>query len=400
MSQDYQLSFDDIEKQQMVQSQPNRIAYIDECGSFGFDFTSDGASKYYILCAVIVEDRNSQELHNKINEIKKNNGFAQTEMKSSKIGSDNKRRARIISQLLSIDFRIIVFIANKEDFIKESPLTEYKQSFIKFLHQRLYDCLYHVYPKLKIIEDEIGTSEFQESFKKYIASRRPQYSLLDEYDFDYCDSKDEILVQLADILGGSINRSLIDPSAPNYLEMLKGKILLVNKFPSKCEPYWGSTTPEECKYDKDIYALSVKCASDFITKNERIDTDEKRAQVAFLRYLLFYAQNVDPTQYIYSNQVISVLKEYTKQKVNRNFLYRKVIAPLRDEGVIIASSSHGYKIPISVEDIKTYLNSTHTIVSPMLHRIGICRTLIQQQTSNQLDVLDDPAFLRYKKYFD
>lgn len=129
-------------------------------------------------------------------------------------------------------------------------------------------------------------------------------------------------------------------------------------------------------------------------------TDEKRAQVAFLRYLLFYAQNIDPTRFIYSNQVISVLREYTKHKISRNFLYRKVIAPLRDDGVIIASSSHGYKIPISVEDIKTYLNSTHTIVSPMLHRIEICRMLIQQQTGNKLDVFDDPAFSRYKKYFD
>ena len=77
-----------------------------------------------------------------------------------------------------------------------------------------------------------------------------------------------------------------------------------------------------------------------------------------------------------------------------------MIAPLRDDGVIITSSPHGYKIPISVEDIKTYLNSTHTIVSPMLHRIGICRMLIQQQTGNKLDVLEDPAFSRYKKYFD
>ena len=400
MDHDYQLSFDDIEKQQIVLSQPHRTAYIDECGSFGFDFASGGASKYYILCAVIVEDSNSQMLHNAIDVIKKNNGFAQTEMKSSKIGSDNNRRTRIISQLLPIDFRLIVFIADKEAFVKGSPLTEYKKSFIKFLHQRLYDRLYHVYPKLKIIEDETGSTEFQESFKKYIAERRPQYSLLDEYDFDYCDSKDETLVQLADLVGGSINRFLIDSTAPNYLEMLKGKILLTDEFPSKQEPYWGSITPEECNFDKDIYALSTKCASDFITKNQMIDTDEKRAQVAFLRYLLFYAQNVDPTRYIYSNQVISVLREYTKQKISRNFLYRKVIAPLRDDGVIIASSSHGYKIPISVEDIKTYLNSTHTIVSPMLHRIGICRTLIQQQTRNQLDVLDDPAFLRYKKYFD
>ena len=64
--------------------------------------------------------------------IKKNNGFAQTEMKSSKIGSDNNRRTRIISQLLPIDFRLIVFIADKEAFVKGSPLTEYKKSFIKF----------------------------------------------------------------------------------------------------------------------------------------------------------------------------------------------------------------------------------------------------------------------------
>ncbi len=400
MDQGYQLTIEDMERQEIIQSQPTRIAYIDECGSFGFDFTTDGASKYYILCAVVVEDKKLIALHNSFNEIKKNNGFAKTEMKSSKIGSDNSRRTRIISQLLPIDFRVILLIADKQEFIKGMPLTEYKKTFIKFLHQRLYSRLYHVYPKLKIIEDETGTTEFQESFRKYIAERRPQYNLLNEYDFDYCDSKDELLVQLADLIAGSVNRFLIDPSSPNYLEILKGKILLIDEFPSKSEPYWGVAKPEDCKFDKNIYALSVKCASDFITQNEQYDTDEKRAQVAFLRYLLFQAQNVDPTRYIYSSQVISVLREYTKQKVSRNFLYRKVIAPLRDSGVIIASSSHGYKIPISVEDIKTYLNSTHTIVSPMLHRIGICRTLIQQQTGNQLDVLDDPAFLRYKKYFD
>ena len=119
MSKDYQLSFFDMEQQEIVKSQPNRTAYIDECGSFGFDFSTNGASKYYILCAIVVEDNNAKELHNAINEVKKNNGFANTEMKSSKIGSDNNRRTRIISQLLPIDFRLIVLIADKESFIKE-----------------------------------------------------------------------------------------------------------------------------------------------------------------------------------------------------------------------------------------------------------------------------------------
>lgn len=59
------------------------------------------------------------------------------------MGSDNKRRTRIISQLLPIEFRIVLFIANKQEFINDTPLTEYKKSFIKFLHQRLYDMLYY-----------------------------------------------------------------------------------------------------------------------------------------------------------------------------------------------------------------------------------------------------------------
>ena len=89
-------------------------------------------------------------------------------MKSNVIGSNDKQRARIIGQFLPINFRIVLLIADKQKFAENSPLTEYKKSFIKYLHQRLYDTLYHVYPKLSIIEDEVGTTEFQSSFKKYV----------------------------------------------------------------------------------------------------------------------------------------------------------------------------------------------------------------------------------------
>ena len=378
----------------------DRTAYIDEYGSFGFDFSSTGASKYYILCAVIVENKDIDKLHSAVAEVKKSNGFERAELKSSKIGSDNKRRSRILSQLLMIDFRVVLFIADKQAFIQGSPLTNYKESFIKFLHQRLYNLLYHVYPKLKIIEDEIGTTEFQASFRKYVQNNRPQMNLLNEYDFDYVDSKDELLVQLADMVGGSIGHSLTDNSAPDYLEMLKGKIIAREDFPNKMEPYWGTTNPSDYKYNKDVFTLAVKCASDFITKHENENTDERRAQVAFLQYLLFQVKNVSPTHYISSNQLVAVIREYLNHRITKNFLFRRVIAPLRDDGIIIASCSHGYKIPVSVEDITTYLNQTHTIVSPMLHRVEVCRKLVLENTHGKFDILDDPAFIRYKKYFD
>lgn len=395
----YQMSFDDIAVQEYIQNLPQRYAYIDECGSFGFDFSKPGNSTRYILCAVIVEKSEVKNLHNKVGEIKKSNGYANAEMKSNVIGSNDKQRARIIGQFLPINFRIVLLIADKQKFAENSPLTEYKKSFIKYLHQRLYDTLYHVYPKLSIIEDEVGTTEFQSSFKKYVAEHRP-ISMFNSHDFDYVNSKDELLVQLADVLGGSISRGLDFSGTPNYLEMLKGKILSIINFPNQSEPYWGTIDKEKYKFNADIYTLAMKCAFDFIDKHKDDEELERRAQIAFLKYLCFNVTNLDPVNYIYSNKVISYLSEYLGVAISKDFLFRRVVAQVRDEGVIIASSKHGYKIPISIDDIVSYLNATHTIVAPMLHRMGICRNLIKQCTNNELDVLDDVAFMKYKKYFD
>jgi len=89
----------------------------------------------------------------------------------------------------------------------------------------------------------------------------------------------------------------------------------------------------------------------------------------------------------------------SEKRVNRDYLYRRIVAPLRDAGVLIASSAHGYKIPTCVEDIYTYVNQTSGIVSPMLGRIEKCRTLILKQTDGGLDILNDPALKKYKRYY-
>ena len=170
-------------------------------------------------------------------------------------------------------------------------------------------------------------------------------------------------------------------------ETLKIKDLPLESRPR--EAFMRSANPQKEMSDATLLAILIR-------------TGQKGSSAIDLanRLIKHFGSAAELVNYLYANQIIRDIQEYTIQRITRNYLYRRVIAPLRDEGVIIASSSHGYKIPISVDDIKTYLNSTHTVVSPMLHRIGICRNLILQQTGNHLDVLDDPAFLRYKKYFD
>lgn len=82
-----QISFDDLEREKALLSLPGRTAYIDECGNFGFDFDNEGTSRKYILCAVIVNNSDLSQLHAEVTKVKNNNGFTNTELKSSSIGN-------------------------------------------------------------------------------------------------------------------------------------------------------------------------------------------------------------------------------------------------------------------------------------------------------------------------
>ena len=47
-----QKTFEDYQLEPVALSQSTRLAFIDEYGSFGFDFTKDGTSTYEYLSAV------------------------------------------------------------------------------------------------------------------------------------------------------------------------------------------------------------------------------------------------------------------------------------------------------------------------------------------------------------
>lgn len=192
------------------QMRPGRIAYIDECGNFGFDFSKEGTSKFYIICAIIVNQDKKDTLESQVEAIRQTI-FGTHEMKSSEIGDNVNRRKKLITEFLPLDFNIIALIADKQKFYKDTPLTNFKDTFIKFLHDKLYQNLYSAYPRLKIAFDKMGYTEFQDGFRTYVKKHRPTFNLFDEYDFDFFDSKDVGLIQVADIIAGTLNRLLCLP---------------------------------------------------------------------------------------------------------------------------------------------------------------------------------------------
>lgn len=397
MMEKSQLTSGDIERVNTLATLPGRTAYIDECGNFGFDFKKNGVSTHYIVCAVVVNNENKLDLEKKVDEIRKHN-FSNNEMKSSSIGNKHPRRAKILTELLLLDFSLIILIADKQAFYNESPLTEYKGTFVKFLHQKLYESIYVFYPKLKIVEDEYGTSEFQSGFRKYVLKNRPTPNLFNEYDFDYINSRDSNIVQIADIIAGSVVQHIIDSEAPDVLKIFSGKIRDIIKFPKSFIPYVAGANSGS-SFDNQIYALADQCAAYYIDSNKQSDEEDVRLRILFLKKLLFTVRNINNSIYIHSSEITKILSNISEQKVTREYLYRRIVAPLRDSGVIIASSAHGYKIPTCVNDIYTYVNQTSGIISPMLNRIEKCRTLIKKQTDGELDILDDPALTKFKRYF-
>lgn len=400
----YQQSFEDIERRNSLAVQPGRTAFIDESGNFGFNFESKGSiegggpSLFYIVCAVVVKNENITDLEVKADQIRQNNGFQTGEMKSNLIGNNHRRRVKILNELQMLDFSLIVLIADKQKFYQNSPLTNYKDSFIKFLHQKLYEEMYAAYPKLKIVEDEYGLSEFQNGYRNYVCAHRPQPNLFNEYDFEYVNSKRSPLVQIADIIAGSAMQHLSDSGAPDILRIFQSRIRGIVNFPNTHPPYFAGAGADN-SFDENIYALSDHCATKYIEYHKNIDDEDERMRVLFLRHLLFVVRNISARKYICSGDIIKVLSDFSDSKVSQNYLFRKIIAPLRDAGVLIASSSHGYKIPTCINDIYSYVNQTTGNVGPMLSRVGKCRELILKQTDGTLDILDDRALTQYKRYF-
>src|SRR5690625_6618072 len=78
---------------------------------------------------------------------------------------------------------------------------------------------------------------------------------------------------------------------------------------------------------------------------------------------------------------------------------QEVTGPLRDAGVLIASTSKGYKIPIKQEDLYDYVKFSSSMALPMLRRIENSRKIVLQKTRGKVDILEHEEFDEIKEFF-
>jgi len=375
-------------------------AFIDESGNFGYDFDKSGTSTHFVVTAVIIHPDNLEHINEQLHDVR-TKYFSGGEIKSSSIGTDFVKRINILKDLSELDFFIMSYVIDKRKVRKESGLS-YKKSFLKYSNDLLHTELKKDFPNLEIYSDQHGSSEYMEEFQKYFKSKEKTF--FSTYEFEFVDSKENNFVQLADLMCGTIALGYNQERPQKYevfMNFIKNRVLKILNFPLEYSEYLVKSdfmdTPD---FDKVISEHCINTSLRYIENNQDSFHVEDIDRVKVVDYLLFQLQTSNPTKYVYANELIEHIAKTTGRRYSKHQFLTRIIAKLRDSGVILSSGNKGYKVPLNGNEVYSYTNHTMQVVYPMLERLRKCRKAILTATGNELDILDIEQYREIKEYFD
>lgn len=370
------------------------IAFADEFGNNSFDFENQGS--HFIIASVIMNQDELPKIQEQLESIRKKY-FQTGEIKSSKVKYNHKRRILILKELQSINFSVYAVVIDKRKLFGEG--FKFKQSFYKFLNGILYKELYRTFPQLELKVDEHGGNDFMRSFKKYVEKNHIR-NLFTGSEFNIKKSHNDLGVQLADFMAGTLgyifDENKMSDKSSEFAEILSDKLISLNQFPKeyKSEEFNEEETFNE--YDDTIATLGLNRVFDYIDKTTG-NSQDNLDRLNFAKLLLLYHQSNHPKKYTTSAEFIKHLNVNRQKDLSKEQFSSKIIGHLRDNGLLIASSRDGYKIPTSAHDMKKFIKHGKSIVFPVLRRIEECRNAILLATTNEYDILNEKEFEKLKE---
>lgn len=377
------------------------FAFTDEYGAFGWDLTNPSVATHFIISAIIIKESEIEMVRNGAEEIRLKY-FQTGEMKSSKIGSNHKRRKRILADLIKLPFSVFSVVVDKRKLTDMQGL-QYKKSFYKFLNNIVHSELRRAFDKLTVVADEIGGNEYMKSFSKYVDGKSDLPTLFEKPKFYFQNSTNDVLLQIADLISGTLAYEFDihkKDTTLQYKKILDKKLIRIELYPKTYENYTVDNSAQAEDYNKDIAEICFKQAVLFLEKYKDNDDQDVKAQVITLQYLLFRFMNNSHRKYIPTKELKNQLNYAGIGDISTQSFRTRIIAKMRDKGVIIASSSKGYKISTKETELYDFINHGTSIIIPMLERLKKCRDLIKLGTANELDLFDNTEYSSLKKYFD
>ena len=199
----------------------NQLIFVDESGDPGL---KKGCSHYFVIACVVFENEAEAKLAAAImNAYKARIGWSKrAEFKFNK--TQKKHVLNLFQELKSARYKISAILINKSALDKAvKPSTLYNET--------IRDALLLCKPKnAKVLLDgDAGLDYLREAVVYFRKSVNKNEKKIVEFKFE--DSSKNVLIQLADLVAGSILRStkINKPDSKNYIDALKDKILIIKR---------------------------------------------------------------------------------------------------------------------------------------------------------------------------
>lgn len=200
------------------------FVFVDDSGDPSFALEK-GASKVFVICCVIFEDElEVEKTAVAIKELKRKLKFRdEVEFKFNK--SSFQTRIGFLEAIRKFKFTIRALVVDKR-IIKSQQLRNDKQSFYSYFIKMVLEYSGGLIFDAKIRIDGSGDRVFRKRFLTYLRKQLNTKQRKIVKNVRLVDSKANVLIQMADMIAGTIRRYKEGEKAdaPKYWEKIQGKI--------------------------------------------------------------------------------------------------------------------------------------------------------------------------------
>ncbi|WP_026568640.1 DUF3800 domain-containing protein [Bacillus sp. UNC41MFS5] len=378
-----------------------QFAFIDESGDYSFDFENNEVSTHFIIVAILAKESNKEWLEQEVEQVRQKY-FSTEVMQSDKIDNPHLR-IQLLNELKDLPFNIYAYVVDKRKIREDCGIT-FEKTFIKYMNRLIYDDLKRTFDQLDLVLVELGSKEFMTEFKNYITEKSIP-DLFNYSTFGFNNSSSEILLQLANIIAGTIakgyDQTQYSEHYPHFNKIIKKKIIAMNLWPQNYKNYLHDyiSRNQDSEFDEVIFQQSVNLTLHYLEKNKNSEDLDEKIRIDLLKFLLFNLRE-NPSEYVFTQEILDNLNAIRVNKINHHYFRSNIVSKLRDSGLLIASSNKGYKLPVCLTDIYDFVNLSSLTIHPMIQRISKCRNQILLATNNEIDILANNEYEYLKKIIE
>lgn len=317
--------------------------------------------------------------------------FSGGEIKSSNVGPNDDRRIQILMTMSKMNYRFGSLVVDKSR-IKTGGGLRFQRSFFKSIHRKLFDRFFQAFSNTDIRIDNYGDRVFMDEFHNYARGRFIAPDLFSALNITFVPSDSNRIIQLADFVSGSLARVFDifrrSTRAKEIWQILKPHVLWIDDWPPSRFGLSNSQARLEPE-NEQIIEIARRTLINFIDNNRGSSDHYVKAQMETLNRLDFICRYIDPQKYVSTDELISDLREIAGIVIrSKDDFWYNVVEPLKDAGVLIVSSSKGYKIPVSTGEIREFVRNVDHRVTPQLIRLNVMRGIIRAGTDGRVNILD------------